>query len=476
MRNKVVQISLFDIYTDVLDAAEENKNEFIRLLEEHIDLDELIPARFYNAFYSWTGRKRIHSLKSFIKALLLQRILGIPSVSLLRTIIALSKELRDYCGFITIPDAPQFSRFKSEFEIYIEAFFEHLVDFTAPICRELDEKKSQYLIYDTTGIEACVKENNDKHFNNLLKKAKAMAKGNPDCDPYKLVYALYSDTAEKDNNAKHQYINGHFCYAYKAGIVTDGLGIIRHISFFDDDFREKHPEVNTPKSDNPDKDKEIGDSTALKPVLSDFFEAHPDLKYHTFLGDSACDSYDNYSMLKNEFHFERACIPLNKRNSQSSHTDFNEYGNPVCPLTGEQFICLGKSGGKNRSMRYKWVCPKSVQDGNTRKCVCETPCTDSSYGRCVYTYPDKNFRDCPGIPRNTEHWDNLYKHRVLVERTINIFKDSFGLDSIKTRNPKTIKADLYLAGCAQLIGVILAKAIHQDKLYKSVRKIIAMTA
>ena len=345
MRNKVVQISLFDIYTDVLDAAEENKSEFIRLMEEHIDLTELIPARFYHAFYSWTGRKRIHSLESFIKALLLQRILGIDSVALLRTILALSKELKDYCGFITIPDAPQFSRFKSEFEIYIEAFFEHLVDFTAPICRELDEKKSQYLIYDTTGIEACVKENNDKFFNTLLKQAKAMAKGNPNCDPYKLVYALFPDTAEKAVNAKHQYVNGHFCYAYKAGIVTDGLGIIRHISFFDDDFREKHPEVNTPKSDNPDIDKEIGDSTALKPVLSDFFEAHPDLKYHTFLGDSAFDSYDNYSMLKNEFHFERACIPLNKRNSQSSHTDFNEFGNPVCPLNGEQFICLGKTSG-----------------------------------------------------------------------------------------------------------------------------------
>ncbi len=55
MRNKVVQISLFDIYTDVLDAAEENKSEFIRLMEEHIDLAELIPARFYNAFYSWTS-------------------------------------------------------------------------------------------------------------------------------------------------------------------------------------------------------------------------------------------------------------------------------------------------------------------------------------------------------------------------------------------------------------------------------------
>ena len=128
-----------------------------------------------------------------------------------------------------------------------------------------------------------------------------MTKKNPNYDPYKLVYALFPNNAEKAVNAKHQYVNGHFCYAYKAGIVTDGLGIIRHISFFDDDFREKPPEVNTPKSDNPDVDKEIG--------------------------DSAFDSYDNYSMLKKKFNFERACIPLNRRNSKSTHTDFNEFGN-----------------------------------------------------------------------------------------------------------------------------------------------------
>ncbi len=32
------------------------------------------------------------------------------------------------------------------------------------------------------------------------------------------------------------------CYAIKAGILTDGLGIPRHIEFFDDAFKEKHPD------------------------------------------------------------------------------------------------------------------------------------------------------------------------------------------------------------------------------------------
>jgi len=476
MRNKSVQISLFDTYTDVLNKTENDKSEFIRLLEEYIDFETIIPYRFYNAFYSGMGRKRIHSLESYVRALILQRLLGLEHISQLRTILSVCKELKDFCGFTTLPDAPQFSRFKQDFVYHINLMFDHLVEITAPICKEIDEKKSQYLIFDTTGIEPNVTENNDKFFNTKLKQAKSLSKNNPTYDPHKAVYGLLPDTARKAPAAKQQYINGHFCYAYKAGVVTDGLGIVRHIAFFDEDFRKNHPGVNTRKSDNPDLDKEIADSVALKPVLSDFFKAHPTLKFSTFLGDAAFDSYDNYSLLKNVFRFSRACIPLNARNSKASYDSFNEFGNPVCPLTGEQFTFLGNSGGKNRSLRCKWVCPKSVQKGNTRICTCDSPCTDSSYGKCVYTYPDKSFRDCPGIPRNTEHWDNLYKHRVLVERTINIFKDSFGLNNLKTRNVKTIKADLLLAGCTQLIGVILAKAIHKEKLYKSIRKIVALAS
>ena len=85
------------------------------------------------------------------------------------------------------------------------------------------------------------------------------------------------DTAEANPFVKQQYINGHFCYAHKAGIIANGLGIVRHISFFDENFKKKHPEVVSQKTDNPDLDKEIGDSTSLKPVLSDFFELHPHL-------------------------------------------------------------------------------------------------------------------------------------------------------------------------------------------------------
>ncbi|MBQ5559352.1 MAG: ISNCY family transposase [Lachnospiraceae bacterium] len=476
MRNKYVQISLMDTYTGVLEAMETNKSELVRLLEEYIDFEAIIPPDFYIAYKNHMGRKHINPLESYLRALNLKQILGMKEDKQLLTLLRFSEELQDYCGFVKLPDAPQLCRFKQDYCVYLQRMFEKLVEITEPICREINSKKADYLIFDTTGIEPNVKENNPKFLNTKLNSAKKMAKSNPDYDPYKGVYALLPDEAESAPMAKHEYINGHFCYAFKAGIVTNGLGVVRSISLFDEEFRNAHPDVVSPKSDDPEKDKEIGDSVALKPVLTDFFNTHKSFSYSTFLGDSSFDSYDTYSMLKNDFKFSRACIPLNPRNSKSAHSDFNEFGNPICPLSKEQFTCLGESGGKNRSKRMKWVCPKSIQKGVTRVCICETPCTDSSYGRCVYTYPDKDFRMYPGIARNTQHWDNLYKHRVLVERTINIFKDSFGLNSLKTQNIKTVKFDLFMAGCTQLIGVILANAINRSRLFKSIRKIVALTA
>lgn len=38
------------------------------------------------------------------------------------------------------------------------------------------------------------------------------------------------------SDAKQMYINGHFCYADKFGILTKGLGVVREILFPDDDM------------------------------------------------------------------------------------------------------------------------------------------------------------------------------------------------------------------------------------------------
>ena len=473
MRIKNIPVSLFDTYENILESIENQKLEHISLLEEYLDFDELIPVSFKLCFYCHMGRRPIYRLESFIRALILQKLLGIPTDSLLLAILKCSRELRDFTGFHKVPDASQLTRFREKYLSYITQMFEHLVELTEPICQEINAKKAAYFAYDTTGIELAVKENNPKFLNSKLKFAKKIAKEKDNYDPYKAVYGLLPDIAAANADARHQYINGHFCYAIKAGIVTNGLGIVRHISFFDDEFRKLHPEVCQPKNDDPESMKEIGDSSSLRPVLTDFFKCPPNMSFKTFLGDAAFDSYDNYAMLKDEFGFERVCIPLNKRNTKPDDGCFDGDGTPVCPVDGTPFTCLGKSGGKNRSARFKWVCHKSVARGNSRVCTCEHPCTDSSYGKCTYTYPDKNFRLCPGIARNTAHWDNLYRHRVTVERTIHLLKDTFVLDARKSHRTVSAKADTYLAGIVQLVGVLLAKAMHKMEYFRSVRKLAA---
>lgn len=346
MRHKVVQMSLEDIYNGVSESMESKKSELVSLLEEHINLDELIPYSFRVAFYGRMGRNHIYHLESFLWFVILKKLFGLSQNTQLINILKCSSELRDLCGFERVPDASQITRFYQNYCEHIVTMFEHLVDITEPICREINAKKADCLIYDTTGIEANVAENNPKFFNTKLKEAKKLAKGNESYNPYMGVYSLLPSESKTNPEIRQQYVNGHFCYAAKAAIVTNGLGIVRHISMFDHKFRKKHPETVTKRTDNPDTDKEIGDSVALHPVLSDFFSARKGIHFSTFIADSACDSYDNYSMLKNKFGFSRAVIPMNARNSQSSNAYFDASGTPSVRRAARNFSSSEKAAAR----------------------------------------------------------------------------------------------------------------------------------
>ena len=239
--NKFSQISLLDIYEDVNTSFTEKKSELVSLLEKHIDFSSLISYEFHHAFYSNIGRKHKYHLESFIKALIIQKLFAFNLDSQLILVLKNSDTLRDFCDFDKVPDGSYFTRFKQRYCDYLADMFHKLVDITEPICHEIDSKKADYLIFDTTGIEPYVAENNPK-----------------------------------------------------------------------------------------------------------------------FL--------------------------------------------------------------------------------------------------------------------NTKHWDNLYNHRVYIERTIFLLKDCFGLNTLRTQNTTTIKADVYLAAITQLIGVILAKSIHELKFFKSIRKLVKQAA
>ena len=86
--------------------------------------------------------------------------------------------------------------------------FNKLVKITEPTCREIDKKKAGYLIYDTTGFESFVAENNPKFFNSKLKQTKKFSKTN-DINPYAAVYSIFPTSSNANPEVRQQYINGH---------------------------------------------------------------------------------------------------------------------------------------------------------------------------------------------------------------------------------------------------------------------------
>lgn len=282
------QLSLADIYSNCNQKFESDKPQFFSLLENTINLSEFIPISFVNHFYAATGRPRKYSLHAMLWSLLLQRIFSIPTDTLLITFLKYSKELRDFCGFDQVPDASKFTRFKQDFLPDLQSMFDNLVDATEPICQRIDQSKASMTIFDTSGIEAFVTENNPKYANKIVKQLKAYKKArgfNDSYDPYKAAYGSMPSHAAANPQIKQLYINGHFCYVYKFGMITNGLGIVRDISFYNTDFLKAHPDILVDKkSDSPDQDKSLHDTKALIPVLKDFFHKHPSINPKAFLG------------------------------------------------------------------------------------------------------------------------------------------------------------------------------------------------
>jgi len=477
---KFKQISLADAFSDCRETFENDKHQFLLMLEKAIDLREIVPRSFVSHFHAKTGRKRKYELSAMLWALILQRIFSIPTDFLLIIFLKHSKELREFCGFSKVPDASKFTRFKQDFLPDLQSMFDHLVDVTEPICQQIDPILASQAIFDTSGIEAFVTENNPKYANRIIKQLKAFKKSaglGDSYDPYKAAYGSMPPHAEANPAIQQMYINGHFCYAYKFGLITNGLGIVRHLPFYNKDYIAAHPEIVIgKKSDSPDEDKSLADSKALIPTFRDFFQKHPLFNPKTFLGDAAFDSIENYTALLGEFKFEQALIPLKTKLAMpDADCPLNEVGIPCCPK--DPSLPMKREGSKSHLRcglpTMKFVCPKMKYVKHKRRTSCEDPCTPSPCGRMTYIYPEKNLRAYPGILRDSEEWDKTYKNRVTVEKSINYFKDSFCVANRRTQNAETIHADLLLAGITQLLTVIVADKIHQRKYMRSLKPLAA---
>ena len=168
------QLNFCDISTDFDKFYHQNQNNLLSLLEQFVDISTFIPFSFYQRYYAHFGKKRDFSLESMLRFFILKNILSIPTVDLLITLLNISTELRNFCGFLTIPNKSQFSRFKSNFLEDLNDLFHNLVDVTEELCQKANPFLASILISDTTGFEAYVTENNPKFYHLNLKNLSLM--------------------------------------------------------------------------------------------------------------------------------------------------------------------------------------------------------------------------------------------------------------------------------------------------------------
>ena len=72
------QLTLAEIFEDCQNKFDNDKYQFLSLLHQTINLDEIVPVSFVTHFHASTGIPRKHQLYPMLKALLLQRIFFNP--------------------------------------------------------------------------------------------------------------------------------------------------------------------------------------------------------------------------------------------------------------------------------------------------------------------------------------------------------------------------------------------------------------
>jgi len=484
----IEQLSFIEGIRQINDLPSSNPAKFLNLLETHIDLSVLIPHSFQKAYYYSETNDRTYSLESMLAILLLIQFFKFNPVSNFVTLLHLSPDVRKFCRLPEgcVPGESVLNKFKIKFESEIHNLFDSLSNKVMNIFADYNESLpqnsplkglSEELINDTSAVKPKVKENNPKTLQSHIKKQKAykqylesQGKGK-DFNFFSAAYKNMPKFAKANDVIRLDFANGHFGYFYKFGMLCNGFGVPLHLHFFDNDFYKNLPD----DFNSPDEQKYLFDNASLRPMLDSFFKRTGGNRFTSFLGDSEFDSYDNYGLL-NELKFKKVFIPLNSRNAKFSNTPIpvNTEGVPCCPKDNSSpFIPDGKCKGKNRSLRFKFVCPKSRKVGNNWVCDCSDKCRETNSSVTSYTYQSGDLRVFFGVHRGSNEWKDTYKHRTIIEREFSSMKSHPALSRPNTYNSAVMRADVCLNAASKLITVILAFAIGKPNYMRNLKALLA---
>ncbi len=169
----------------------------------------------------------------------------------------------------------------------------------------------------------------------------------------------------------------------------------------------------------------------MKSFLSDF-------KVKKLLLDSAHDAMPYYKYCK-----ENGITPfIDLNDKRKGHVKYKDDftlahdGVPICKAG----LRMHHDGVEKQKYRAKYKCPLMNRN---KGCSCESPCTDSPYGRTVHTATKDNPRLFNIPPRDSNEWKLEYNARTSVERSNKREKIDFKLEGGRHRSSKMWYCRLY---------------------------------
>ena len=177
--------------------------------------------------------------------------------------------------------------------------------------------------------------------------------------------------------------------------------------------------------------------------------------------DAAYDALGLFRLATTRWHMALV-ISINERNQ--GHLQYAgplrlEKGVPIC-LAGKP---MRRAGFCPDRLRIKWRCPLAASKKTPELTTCpffDQDCSDSPYGRVIYTYPQENYRLHTLIPRDSALWKCHRDARSCAERSVKRKKCDFRLRQTRTAGRERWFFRLILAAMCQHIDAWLIHAAH----------------